>query len=61
MAHTHENCLTPQPSYFECHEGLLFGYCGADDCPYPDCTVVGHCDCNCHSGKTCGCDYEWPR
>lgn len=55
MAHTHEDCPT-----YGCMEGMLFGPCG-EDCPVDDCMIVGHCDCNCHSNKTCDCGYHWDR
>jgi hypothetical protein len=66
MAHNHENCLAPQWGVV-CTSGHVTGYCSDE---YPDadwacdneyCADYGHCRCLCHSGKTCGCGYSWPR
>ena len=54
MAHNHENCKE-----YGCEGGMIFGPC-SEECPADDCTVVGHCECKCHSGKTCGCGFKWP-
>lgn len=55
MSHEHETCARP-----ECSEGMIFGPC-YEECPSEDCTVVGHCDCKCHSGKVCACGHTWPK
>lgn len=36
-------------------------YCDYEECSNPDCTDLGHCNCNCHSGRTCTCGYVWPK
>ena len=55
MAHNHENCTT----VYGCEDGMIFGPC-SEDCPSDDCAIVGHCDCKCHTNKTCGCGFKWP-
>lgn len=63
MSHEHESCTNPKGGDVGsvCNEGMLLGYCDWPECPNPDCMVIGHCDCKCHSGKTCGCGHTWPR
>jgi len=56
MTHNHENCKV-----YLCYGGYLMGYCDYEECDNPDCVVIGHCECLCHSGKTCGCGLTWPR
>lgn len=57
MAHNHDTC--PRPG---CNTGVLWDYCDYEDCNDPTCTEVGHCDCLCHSGKTCPCGrHSWQR
>lgn len=55
MSHQHESCTV-----YNCDAGMILGPC-SEDCPVDDCTVVSHCPCLCHSGKTCLCGHTWPR
>ncbi|MEU8136077.1 hypothetical protein [Streptodolium elevatio] len=59
MTHDHDDC--PTPTYgARCTSGVVYGYCGADVCTEPDCVDIGHCECACHHGQTCGCGHVWP-
>ena len=58
MSHSHKNCKS---QWGTCEEGMLTDYCGHEDCFNPYCSDRGHCPCKCHSGKTCGCGYQWDR
>jgi hypothetical protein len=60
-AHTHDHCTRPTAGNM-CDGGRLRGSCEYEDCTSPDCEDLGHCECLCHSGKTCGCGrHSWPR
>lgn len=60
MSHRHDTC--PKPTYGNtCLSGILLGDCEYEPCDNPECEQVGHCECLCHSGKTCNCGYQWPR
>lgn len=60
MSHTHENC--PQPWPYACNNGIATCICDYPDCDNEYCVSAGHCECKCHSGKTCECgNYSWPR
>lgn len=64
MAHTHDNCTNPTYGIV-CTEGRITGYCESEEpygCDNEYCSDFGHCECLCHSGKTCGCGHHtWPR
>jgi hypothetical protein len=60
MAHNHENCTTPQWGSV-CNTGITSSYCDYEGCGDEYCVDTGHCECLCHSGKTCGCGHTWPR
>lgn len=57
-SHNHENCPL---EWQHCNKGILTDYCYDDNCHNEYCVDLGHCECNCHSGKTCGCGYQWDR
>jgi hypothetical protein len=57
-SHNHNNCPT---AYGECVSGVLTSYCDDDNCHNEYCMELGHCPCECHSGKTCDCGYQWER
>lgn len=59
MAHNHENCTRPQWGAV-CNEGVTSAPCDYEGCGDEYCVPVGHCECKCHSGKTCGCGFKWP-
>lgn len=58
MSHSHKNCTI---DYYVCTEGQLTSYCEDDNCYNEFCMDYGHCKCKCHSGKKCGCGYQWER
>ena len=63
MAHRHESCDNPSHGMV-CTEGRITDYCYSEapyECFDEYCSDLGHCACLCHSGKTCGCGYSWPR
>lgn len=60
MAHNHESC---NAHYWgaTCTSGVVTSTCGYETCDNEYCSDIGHCECLCHSGKTCGCGHTWPR
>lgn len=60
MSHNHANCTNPLWGAV-CIGGALGTYCNDDQCDNEFCENLGHCECKCHSGKTCLCGYKWPR
>jgi hypothetical protein len=59
-AHSHINCKTPQPGGL-CNDGVLTDACGDKHCYNEYCAYRGHCECKCHSGKTCSCGHTWEQ
>jgi hypothetical protein len=59
MAHNHDNCTNPTGAV--CTSGVVSDYCDFETCDNEYCSELGHCECLCHSGKTCGCGHQWPR
>lgn len=55
MAHEHDTCP-------RCIGGVLYEQCSSEYCYDEGCTEVGHCECLCHSGKSCPCGrHSWPK
>jgi hypothetical protein len=59
MAHNHDNCTNPTGAV--CTSGVVSDYCDFETCDNEYCSELGHCECLCHSGKTCGCGHQWPK
>lgn len=60
VPHTHDDCTYPQ--YGDaCTSGMLTGVCEYEECSNEYCVNLGHCNCKCHSGKTCYCGHMWEK
>lgn len=60
IGHNHFDC---DSHYSGCQEGIIWGFCddGEGYCPAPDCVILGHCTCKCHTGRVCilGCEHTY--